>query len=70
MKVTIEMSQSIELPKLPNYLKRGESMNEMGEMVDVADLSDAALKIIGECWTNELIAHAARRRKIRKENYK
>lgn len=63
----IEKSAFVEfecdLPLLPNYIRvRGPGGH--GELViDIAQFSNARLRLIGKAWTEALVAQAAKRRK-------
>jgi hypothetical protein len=50
------------LPSLPNFLRSTRD----GVVLDIADASDESLREIGAAWTEELVAHAQRRRGARK----
>ena len=63
-KVYVEISllfDNIRLSCLPNYL-----FTKTGVQLDVADLTDSALRKYGKAWTKELIEHAKRRRANKK----
>ena len=48
--------REVELPVLPNFLKAGENR------INVSELSDEDIDVLGRKWTEALKAHAARRR--------
>jgi hypothetical protein len=58
-KVMVEAE--VEMPKPPSYFRYGKD-----QVVDVKDISEEHLKIIGVAWTENLIVHAANRRKTKR----
>ncbi len=65
---TLTVKWSIQLPMVPNYILQAVDIPPNGEppKVDIADIDDNGLKLIGEEWTRELLMEAAKRRELRK----
>lgn len=49
----------IKLPALPNFL-----LTTDGRSIDVGTIPDATLRVVGEKWTEKLIAHARGRKTL------
>lgn len=54
----IEADMEIELPALPNFIKRTD-----GGSIDIADLSTASINTLAANWRDALHIHAEDRRK-------
>lgn len=56
------VSEPVQIPRLPNYLR-----TDSGSMVPIEAVTDSGLRELGRLWTRALIRHAANRRKLPKE---
>lgn len=56
--LTVYVKCRVRVPRVPNFLQRiGDEAN-----MAIEDLTDEELRAIGKLWTDELVAHATRRR--------
>jgi hypothetical protein len=60
---TLKLTAEIVVPQVPNYLRYGSHEAP----IDVAHLSDADLRHIGEAWTQALIDRANHRRSLEEQ---
>lgn len=58
MAETITVKAEVELPRVPNFFHFAGGAGT----IDVADITDAGLRELGEGWTAELIENARQRR--------
>ncbi len=64
--ITITTGLDVHMPRPPNFLRALCSDHP----VDVADVDDESLRVIGEAWAEALILHARKRRENRTEDQK
>lgn len=61
---TIRVTARVELPTGPNFFR---CENEADGTIDIADVDDDGLRLIGEAWVEDLLARALLRRRGRGE---
>lgn len=61
---TVTVKASVKLPNLPNFLIISETPEGASApgTIDVADITDEALRQLGKEWTEALVEHARLRR--------
>jgi hypothetical protein len=55
----LSVKVQLKLPMLPNFISTVD-----GRPIDVKDIPDTTLRMIGNRWTDRLIAHARERKGI------